>query len=214
MTEASAGVFASISLVCKGVRTALASVTTIDSGTGLGHQAREDAAVDSGHDPLLVSLADDRAGVDDVLEQDVEVAAVDTGEVGTDLLALAEQLVAVQAELGHERLALGGRARAAVWARIWVTAVMRVRCSHGSSRDGRGPRASPSCDELRVLVEHDPPDLFHAQILGGQSGLLDRGEHRAGPCRPADEHVACLVRRLVGIELYCLRMESAISGES
>src|SRR5437764_53652 len=70
----------------------------------LGLPARERSPVAAGHDVLLVSLADDRAGINDVGQQHVQVLPVRPCQVRADLRSLAEKLMAVQTELHDQRL--------------------------------------------------------------------------------------------------------------
>ena len=69
--------------------------------------ALDDAAVGEAEDVDLVFARDDAAGVEDVVEDVVEVVALRAGELGGDLGAFAEEAVAVGAGFGEDGAAVG-----------------------------------------------------------------------------------------------------------
>ena len=77
----------------------------------LGQESGQDAAVGRGDRGRLVAGTDDQARVEDVRHELVEVVPAVRSEVGTDLLALTVDLVALGAELGEDGLAGDGVAR-------------------------------------------------------------------------------------------------------
>src|SRR5262249_44733603 len=80
----------------------------VEEGDGLvallDHEAGEDAPVVQGDRLRLILLADQGAGVDEAGEEEVQVAPLDAGEVGADLLAIAEEAVAARAGLLEDEL--------------------------------------------------------------------------------------------------------------
>ena len=71
-------------------------------------QAGEHPAVAQGDRLRLIFLANHRAGVDQAGHQEVEIAAVGTGQIGPDRFALVEELVADSTVLFEDRLAARG----------------------------------------------------------------------------------------------------------
>ncbi len=66
-----------------------------------------DATVLHGEEVQLVVFADDGVGIEDVFEEVVQVGAIGAGDVGADVLAFAEEFVALAAGGRVEKLALG-----------------------------------------------------------------------------------------------------------
>ena len=137
-----------------------------------------------------VLRADDRGRIDDAGEEPGGVGAARVRQVGADVAALAEQLVArrrsawrrAPCRAPHRRCRPAGR---------WRTGAPR-RASPRACRASRSPSACGRAASMSLIAEQrEQPDLLDRHVGGRDRPDFDEREERLRPLLAAEEDFAC-----------------------